>query len=87
MIVSSSERVANKPEVNILMCSSQKAAREPRPNEVVLDQADGLNWPTLCKCDLIHAVVKTELKQRRGLVSAERRRAIVSTINRSNEWI
>ena len=47
----------------------------------------GLSWPTLCKCDLIHMVVKTELKQRRGLVSAERRRAIVTTINRSNEWM
>ena len=87
VIVSSSERVANKPDVNILMCSSQQATRDPRPNEVVLDQVDGLNWPTLCKCDLIHMVVKTELKQRRGLVSPERRRANVSTINRSNEWI
>jgi mRNA-degrading endonuclease toxin of MazEF toxin-antitoxin module len=87
VIVSSPERVANKPDVNILMCSSKQTARPPAPNEVILDSSDGLNWPTLCKCDLLHLVAKTALKSIRGTVSPERRRQIVATINRSNGWV
>jgi hypothetical protein len=81
------ERVAHKPEVSILLCSSKAATRPALPHEVILDRADGLDWPTLCKCDLIHAVAKEELKQRRGHVTEQRRRQIIATINRANNWI
>lgn len=87
VIVSHPQRVANKPEVNVLMCSSQQARRPPEANEVILDQSDGLNWPTLCKCDLLHAVEKSELKNHRGHVTAERRKEIIAAINRSNGWL
>ncbi len=87
VVVSHPERVARKPEVNILMCSSQQAARAPEANEVILDQSDGLDWPTLCKCDLLHSVEKSELKNYRGHVTRERRREIISAINRANGWI
>ena len=87
VIVSHPERVANKPEVNILMCASQQATRAAKPNEVILDQADGLNWSTLCKCDLLHAVDKAELKNHRGHVTDLRRRQIIATINRANDWV
>ena len=55
-------------------------------NEVLLDTADGMNWPTLCKCDCIYAVEKSELKNHRGQVTIERRRAIVRTIIDSHAW-
>lgn len=87
IIVSSSARIANKPEVNVLMCSSQQANRPPLPNEVILDANDGLNWPTLCKCDLLHLVLKGDLRNKRGDVTPERRRQIIATINRANDWI
>jgi hypothetical protein len=87
ILVSSSARIANKPEVNVLMCSSQQANRPPLPNEVILDGNDGLNWPTLCKCDLLHLVSKDDLKNKRGDVTPERRRQIIATINRANDWI
>jgi mRNA-degrading endonuclease toxin of MazEF toxin-antitoxin module len=86
VIVSSPSRVANKPDLNILMCSSRQATREAMPNEVILDASDGLNWPTLCKCDLLHLIAKTELKARRGQVTEERRRQIIATLNRANGW-
>jgi hypothetical protein len=57
------------------------------PNEVILDASDGLNWPTLCKCDLLHLITKSDLKTRRGQVTEERKRQIVATINRANGWI
>ena len=52
----------------------------------MLDAADGLNWETLCRCDLIFFVPKSELQQRRGSVTVERRRYIVSRVLSSMTW-
>jgi hypothetical protein len=79
--------VANKPEVTVLMCASQQAARPAEPHEVLLDQADGLNWPTLCKCDLLYAVKKSALTRFRGVVTAERKQQIIATTHRANGWV
>jgi mRNA-degrading endonuclease toxin of MazEF toxin-antitoxin module len=87
VIVSAPQRVAQKPEVNILLCTSHAAQRKPLENEVILDKADGLDWPSLCKCDLLHLVPKSVLTNRRGVVTPERRIAIIRTINRSNGWV
>ena len=87
VIVSHPGRVANKPEVNVLLCSSKQATRPAEAHEVILDQSDGLNWPTLCRCDLFYLVNKSELKGPRGRVGLERRRQIIATINRANGWI
>ena len=65
VIVSGPARVAHKPELNIIMCSTKEATRPALPNEVTLDRADGLNWPTLCKCDLLHLVDR--LRNPRGV--------------------
>jgi hypothetical protein len=54
---------------------------------VILDANDGLDWPTLCKCDLLYTIQKANLANRRGAVSAERRRQIIATINRVNGWL
>jgi hypothetical protein len=54
---------------------------------VILDANDGLDWPTLCKCDLLYTIQKVNLVNRRGAVSAERRRQIIATINRVNGWL
>jgi mRNA-degrading endonuclease toxin of MazEF toxin-antitoxin module len=86
VIISHPERAANKPTVEILLCSSQRAGRSAKANEVLLDSADGLTWETLCKCDLILAVDKGELHHPRGSVSQERRKQIVQTIIRSHGW-
>ena len=69
------------------MCSSKAATRPAKPNEVILDESDGLEWPTLCKCDLLYTVPKVELKNRRGSVTPTRRKQIIATINRSNGWV
>lgn len=87
VVVSHPQRVANKPEVTILMCSSKAMTRPAKPNEVILDTSDGLQWPTLCKCDLLYTVPKTQLKNRRGSVTQQRRRLIIATINRANGWV
>ncbi len=86
VIVSSPARVANKPEVEVLMCSSQKAGRAAAPGELILDSADGLDWATICKCDLIQNVKKTDLKNRRGEVSAARRPLMIRTVIAAHGW-
>jgi mRNA-degrading endonuclease toxin of MazEF toxin-antitoxin module len=83
VILGTEERVRLKPRVCVLLCSTQRANRQPEVHEVVLDQADGLNWETLCKCDVVYAVDKKELSHRRGSVRAERRRAIAERVIRT----
>jgi hypothetical protein len=72
--------------VEIILCATQRASRAPNAGEIVLDSADGLNWETLCKCDLIYAVDRDLLHTRRGLVTAERRREIVRVIVGCHGW-
>ena len=76
VILATEDRVRVKPRVSVILCSSQRALRKAEIHEVILDEADGLDWPTLCKCDLVYAAEKRDLKRRRGSVTSERRRAI-----------
>ena len=87
VIVSHPDRVAHKPDVTALLRASRRAARQPEANEVILDANDGLDWPTLCKCDLLYTIHKANLANRRGAASPERRRQIIATINRANGWV
>ncbi len=81
IIVSHPDRVGRAPLVNVLIGSSQKASRPARENEVVLNGADGLDWETLVKCDLMYLVEKERLYRPRGIVTAVRRRALVQRLN------
>ena len=51
-------------------------AEQLKKNEVLLDEADGLDWLTICKCDALHFVKKEALYNRRGFVTPARRIAI-----------
>jgi mRNA-degrading endonuclease toxin of MazEF toxin-antitoxin module len=80
VVLGTEDRVRLKPRVCVLLCSSQRAARKPEPHEVVLDEADGMDWPILCKCDVVYGALKSELTVRRGSVRPERRRAIAERL-------
>ena len=86
VVVSHPARAARKEFVEILDCSSQRAQRPALDHEVVLDTADGLDWPTFCKCDCIYAVPRDELTKPRGAVGLERRRQIVRTMIAAHGW-
>lgn len=62
--------------VNVLYCTSQRQSRAPKPYEVMLNGADGMDWETFCDCSIIWSVPGSQLFGRRGHVSLERRRAI-----------
>jgi len=82
VLISCQARIDAKPEVMVLKCTTMQpaAARAAKENETVLDQADGLDWKTLCRCDLLFAVPKAALTNRRGSVTFERRREIARKI-------
>jgi len=68
--------MAGMDEVQVVVSHSQRATLRAELHEVILDEADGLDWATLCKCDLIYAVPSSQLSERRGTVTMERRRQI-----------
>jgi mRNA-degrading endonuclease toxin of MazEF toxin-antitoxin module len=80
VIFSNAVRVSNPQleRVNVLFCTTLRGhpQREPRPHEVILNAEDGLEWATRCRCDALHYVRKDKLRERRGLVTRERQRAI-----------
>lgn len=86
VIVSHPDRADRKNPVEVIMCSSQRATRAAETHEIILDTADGLDWQTICKCDVIYALPKTELKAKRGEVTADRRKQIVRKIISAHGW-
>ena len=69
------------------MCSSVRANRLPGPDEFVLDEADGVDWPTICKCEPIVSVSRDDIiEQRRGLVTATRRSALLRRVLAAHAW-
>ena len=45
-----------------------------------------MDWQTFCKCDLIIAVPRAELKNHRGSVGSERRKQIVRVMISAHGW-
>jgi hypothetical protein len=49
--------LCRQPFLNVLGCSTLYSARQADlRHEIVLDEADGLERPTLCKLSLIHVI-------------------------------
>lgn len=64
VILSSDERAVARKHVNGLICVTLRG-RPLALHEVLLDHADGLDWESAVRCDLIHLLA-------RGRVSADR---------------
>ena len=58
--------------INVLLCRTVRPpSRKPKSNEVYLNEADGLNWKTLVKCDFIFVFHKSDAGEFRGQVCAQ----------------
>ena len=86
VIVSHPDRAGRKDPIEVVACSTRRATRDAEPHEVLLDEADGLDWPTLCKCDLIYAVPRDQLKGKRGVVAASRQPHLARTLIAAHGW-
>ena len=82
VILSAEERCGNQDleYVNGLLCTSAGLNRPPKKHEVLLDEADGLDWKTAVRCDFLYALPKPDFRERRGLVSPQRQREIARKI-------
>jgi mRNA-degrading endonuclease toxin of MazEF toxin-antitoxin module len=75
VIISNDETCQNPDieEVNALLCTSAKVNRGPKVTEEILDEADGLDWKTVVRCDKIYLLPKNGFDDRKGNVIADRR--------------
>jgi mRNA-degrading endonuclease toxin of MazEF toxin-antitoxin module len=87
VIISHPLRAERKQTVEVLLCTTLRAGNKSGPHEVVLNGADGLDWSTLCRCDLIYSVPRSDLTGLRGTVSIARRRDIIRKIIASHGWV
>ena len=87
VIVSHPLRAERKETVEVLLCTTLRAGQTPGAHEVVLDGADGLDWSTLCRCDLIYSIPRHDLTALRGKVSIARQREIIRKIIASHGWV
>ncbi len=71
VILSIDERAAGRKSVNGLLCVSLRG-RPLGLNEVLLDQADGLDWESAVRCDLIQLLERERFLENRGRVIPER---------------
>ena len=82
VIISNDETCQNLDieEVNALLCTSARVNRGPKPTEEVLDEADGLDWKTMVRCDKIHLLPKANFDNPKGRVIEDRRTLIARKI-------
>ena len=75
-VILTPDAMIHKEFVNVLACTSKSPTRPAAPHEIILDESDGLDRPTLCKLAPVLAVKLDQIRQHRGSVTAERRRQI-----------
>lgn len=82
VVISNDETCQNDgiEEVNALLCTSVRVSRSPKSTEEILDEADGLDWQTMVRCDRIHLLPKAQFEERKGNVTLERRHMIARKI-------
>ena len=82
VIISNDETCQNRDveEVNALLCTSGRVNRDVKSTEEVLDQADGLDWKTMVRCDRIYLLPKSQFDDRKGNVTDERQYLIARKI-------
>jgi mRNA-degrading endonuclease toxin of MazEF toxin-antitoxin module len=78
VIISNDETCENNDveEVNALLCTSAKVNRGPKATEEILDEADGLDWKTMVRCDRIYLLPKARFDDKKGTVTEERRHLV-----------
>ena len=82
-VIISNDEACHNPDVadvNALLCTSAEVNRPPKSAEEILDEADGLDWKTMVRCDRIHLVPKAGFHERKGSVTKDRRHLIARKI-------
>jgi hypothetical protein len=80
VLISHSDICARSAVVNIPYCTSQRQSCRPKPQEVLLNGEDGMDWETFGDCSCLYAVKSADLFDRREHVTLEHRRQIRAKI-------
>jgi mRNA-degrading endonuclease toxin of MazEF toxin-antitoxin module len=64
---------SNRASVNVLFGSTKRPAIANRPFEILCDEADGFENPTIVDCSRIYFIPKAKLARRLGAVTRLRR--------------
>lgn len=67
---------AKQQRFNVVVGSKKQPAEQARLHHVVLDPADGLEFPTLVDCSLFYVARKTSILRSTGQVTVYRRQQI-----------
>jgi mRNA-degrading endonuclease toxin of MazEF toxin-antitoxin module len=63
----------NRASINVLFGSTKRPAIGNRPFEIICDEVDGFDRPTVIDCSRIYFIAKAKLGRQLGAVSAVRR--------------
>jgi mRNA-degrading endonuclease toxin of MazEF toxin-antitoxin module len=66
--------------LNVLMGSKRIPAEAAKTHQVVLNGADGLEFPTLVDCSLVYQIRKTSILRHVGRVAHARRSSIAARV-------
>jgi mRNA-degrading endonuclease toxin of MazEF toxin-antitoxin module len=82
VIISPEELCADprKTKLNVLYGTTRRPGQSPRPSDVVLNSADGLEHATLVGCVYVYGVDRRKMTASLGRVAPERRRQIGRTM-------
>lgn len=78
IILSSDDVMADSKQhrVNVVTGTKKQPAEQARNHHVILDGADGLEFPTLVDCSLVYVARKTAILRSVGVVTMHRRQLI-----------
>jgi hypothetical protein len=78
VVISPEELCADprKTKLNVLYGTTRRPGEDPRPHDVVLNGADGLEHQTLVGCAYIYGIDRRKITGSVGSVALERRRQI-----------
>ena len=83
VVVSAAEWCADerKLRLNVLACSKRVPVEGARAHQVLLNGADGLEFPSVCGCEFFHVIARESVHEIIGRVTPARRRAISRKVN------
>ncbi len=70
----------NRASINVLFGSTRRPALGNRPFEIICDEADGFDRPTVIDCSRIYFISKEKLGRQLGTVSRVRRAQVCRKI-------
>jgi len=85
VVLSPEDMLADEKQIriNVLIGTKKQPAESPRPYNVTLNGADGLGFATLVNCALVYMARKSQISERLGSVSHERRKEIQRKVRAS----